>query len=144
MSDEHTGKILDVNLSTKQVKTVGLDAEVAHNFLGGLGLGIEILYDEVGPKVDAFSPDNILIIAAGTLSGTSAPTNGRTHVVTKSTLTGLLGMGNFGGWWSPRLRLAGFEAIIIRGKSSSPVYLWINDDTIELKSAENIWGKSTH
>lgn len=84
MNDGYMGKILEVNLSTKQTTAVDLDAKVVQNFIGGLGLGINILYDEVGPSVDVLSSDNIIIIATGPLSGTAAPTNGRTHMVTKS------------------------------------------------------------
>jgi len=136
-----SGKIIKVDLSRKQVAVVDLGEKVVQNFLGGLGLGIKILYDEVGPSVDALSPDNVIIIAPGSLSGTSAPTNGRTQVVTKSPLTGILGTGNFGGFWGPRLKRAGFEAIVIRGKSDKPVYLWVEDDIAEVRNAEHIWGK---
>ena len=139
----YSEKILDVNLSTRQAVVVDLDTKVARDFLGGLGLAIKILYDEVGPSVDAFSPHNIIIIAAGVLSGTAAPTNGRTEIMTKSPLTGIIGMGNFGGFWGPRLKLAGFEAVIIRGTCDSPVYLWIEDGLAKVKSAEHIWGKDS-
>lgn len=130
-------------MSTKQATAVDLEEKVVRNFLGGLGLGIEILYDKVGPNVDALSPDNIIVIAPGPLSGTAAPTNGRTHIVSKSPLTGIIGMGNFGGWWGPRLKLAGFEAVVVRGKSDSPLYLWIDDGVAQLNSARHLWGKDS-
>ena len=141
MNNGHIGRVIEVDLSMKQVNAVDLEGKAVRDFLGGLGLGIKTLYDEVGPNVDALSPDNVVMIATGPLSGTSAPTNGRTQVVTKSPLTGILGTGNFGGFWGPRLRRAGFEAVVIRGKSNSPVYLWIEDGTAELRSAEHLWGK---
>jgi len=141
MSDEYVGKILEVNLSKRRVEVVEIGGKVVQNVLGGLGLGIKVLYDEVGPNVDALSPDNVIIIAAGLLSGTSAPTNGRAQIVTKSPLTGIIGTGNFGGFWGPKLKLAGFEAIVIRDKSDMPVYLWIDDGAAELRSAEHLWGK---
>lgn len=143
MSNGYIGRILDVNLTTKGIAVVRLEEETVRNFLGGVGLGARILYEEVGPSVDPLSPENVVIVATGPLSGTMAPTNGRTEVITKSPLTGSIGRGNFGGWWGPRLKLAGFEAIVIRGKSDSPVYLWINDERIELRSAEHLWGKDT-
>jgi len=143
MTTGYIGKILEVNLPTKQVAAVGLEEEVVRNFLGGTGLGVKILYDEVGPDVDPLSPDNVVIIATGPLSGTAAPANGRTEAITKSPLTGIIGRGNFGGWWGPRLKLAGFEAVVVRGKSDSPVYLWINDDVAELRDAGHLWGKDT-
>ena len=143
MTTGYIGKILEVNLPTKQVAAVDLEEEVVRNFLGGTGLGVKILYDEVGPGVDPLSPDNVVIIATGPLSGTAAPANGRTEAITKSPLTGIIGRGNFGGWWGPRLKLAGFEAVVVRGKSDRPVYLWINDDVVELRSAEHLWGRDT-
>lgn len=141
MNEGYVGKILKVDLSTRQARAVDLQPTVVRNFIGGLGLGMKILYDEVGPDIDPLSPDNVIVLATGPLSGTTAPTNGRTHVVTKSPLTGIIGMGNFGGWWGPRLKLAGFEGIIIRGKSDKPVYLWIDNDVVEVRNAEHLWGK---
>lgn len=143
MSRGYTGKLLDVDLGAKQAVEIDLDEEILQDFIGGLGLAVKIMYDEIGPDIDAFSPKNIVIIATGPLSGTRAPTNGRTHIVTKSPLTGILGMGNFGGWWGPRLKRAGLEAIVIRGKSNAPVYLWIDEGTVQIKSAEHLWGKDT-
>jgi aldehyde:ferredoxin oxidoreductase len=143
MKKDLIGKILNVDLSARQVRAVELEEMVIYDYLGGLGLGVKILYDEVGPNVGALSPDNVIIIAPGLLSGTSAPTNGRAQIVTKSPLTGILGTGNFGGFWGPRLKLAGFEALVIRDKSDMPVYLWVDDGAAELRSAEHLWGKDT-
>lgn len=143
MGNGYIGKILNVDLSTKRAVTIDLDKKVMRNFLGGLGLGIKILYDEVAPSVDPMSPDNIIVIATGPLSGTTAPTNGRTEVITKSPLTGIIGRGNFGGYWGPRLKLAGLEAIVVRNKSERPVYLWIENGIAQVKSAEHVWGKDS-
>lgn len=139
----YTGKILDLNLSTKQVVANDLDAEVVRRFLGGLGLGLKVLYDEAGPDVDPLSPSNVIIIATGPLTATAAPTSGRTEIVTKSPLTGIIGRGNFGGWWGARLKLAGFDAIVVRNRCDRPVYLWIEDGLAELRSAKYLWGKDS-
>jgi aldehyde:ferredoxin oxidoreductase len=139
----YIGKILDINLTTKGVAAVNLKEEMVRNFLGGTGLGSKILYDNVGPHVDPLSPDNIVIIAPGPLSGTWAPATGRTEVITKSPLTGTMGRGNFGGWWGPRLKLAGFEGIVFRGEADTPVYLWIDNDKFEIRSGKHLWGKDT-
>lgn len=136
-------KILDIDLSRLEIHTIDLDPQIVENYIGGLGLGVKILYDEVGPDVDGLSPDNIIIIAPGPLTGTQAPTNSRTEVVTKSPYTGLIGLGNFGGFFGPRMRFAGYEAIIIRGASERPVYLWIDDEQVRLKSAGSVWGQDT-
>jgi len=138
------GRILEVDLSAGQTTVKDLEAEVVQNFLGGRGLGIKLLYDAVGPNVDPLSPDNNLIIATGVLSGTSAPSNGRTDVVTKSPLSGVIGTGNFGGYWGPRLRFSGFEGVVVRGESDRPVYLWIDEGVAQLRSAEHLWGKDTY
>jgi len=143
MSDRYLGKIVDVNLSTKQAKEVGLDPGTMQKFLGGQGLAIKILYDEVGPSVDPLSLDNIIIIAAGLLDGTARPTSFRAEIMTKSPLTGNIGRGNFGGSWGYRLKLAGYEALIFRGRSDKPVYLWIDDGIVEVKDAEHLWGKDS-
>ena len=126
------GKILDVGLSPIRTREKKLDVEAATKFLGGLGLGLKVLYDEVGPNVDPLDPENPIIIATGPLTGTAAPTSGRTEILTKSPLTGGIGRGNFGGWWGVRLKLAGFDAVIVRGKSNRPVYLWIESGLVDL------------
>lgn len=143
MRKGYIGKILDIDLSAKRVVAVDLDADVVRDFIGGTGLGAKILYDRVGPHVDPLSSDNVVVIATGPLSGTSAPANGRTEAITKSPLTGIIGRGNFGGWWGPRLKRAGFEAVVIRGEADFPVYLWINDESVEVRNAGHLWGKDT-
>ena len=137
----YSGRILVLDLSSKQVTVADLDEQMARKFLGGLGWGIKVLYDEVGPNVDPMSPENIVIVATGPLTGSTCPTNSRTEVITKSPLTGILGIGNFGGAFGRRLKLAGYDAVVVRGVSDRPVYLWIDDDKVELRSAEHLWGR---
>jgi aldehyde:ferredoxin oxidoreductase len=143
MTLKSAGRLLDVDLSRRQIKVIDINPKIAEEYLGGLGLGVKLVYDEVGPGVDGLSPRNIIVIAPGPLTGTSAPTNSRTTLITKSPYTGLLGMGNFGGFFGPKMRFAGLEAIVIRGASDSPVYLWIDDDQVQLNSAAHLWGKDT-
>lgn len=138
------GKLLDINLSTKEIKELELDKKVVQQYLGGQGIGVKIIYDQIEPKIDALSENNIIVLVTGPLSGTNAPSNGRTHVLTKSPITKTIGMGNFGGFWGPRLKKAGFEGVIIRGKSRNPVFVWIDDGNIKLKEADSLWGKDTH
>ena len=139
----YAGRILDVSLATKQVTARDLELDVTRRFLGGPGLGLKFLYEEVGPNVNPLSPENVIIIATGSLTATSAPTSGRDEIITKSPLTGIVGAGNFGGWWGARLKRAGFDAVIIRGEADKPVYLRIEDDFAEFKSAEHLWGKDS-
>jgi aldehyde:ferredoxin oxidoreductase len=137
------GKILRVNLSEKKCATESLDGKLAREYIGGRGLATKILYDEIDPTVDAFSPANKLIFATGPLTGTKAVGSSRTVVVTKSPL-GTIGNGNVGGYFGPELKFAGYDMIIFEGKASEPVYLWIDDDTVELRSARSLWGKTVH
>ena len=141
MSDTQIHRMLEINLSENQISSTILDEKILSSFLGGLGLGVKILYDETDPSIGALSPGNVIVFAAGLLSGTTAPTNGKAQVVTKSPLTGFLGTGSFGGFWGPRLKKAGFEAVVIRGKSKQPVYLLIDDEKVELREANHLWGK---
>jgi aldehyde:ferredoxin oxidoreductase len=143
MNSKYGEKILEANLSTKKVVVKEVDEKILQNFIGGFGLGIKILYDEQKPGIDPLSPDNVVILTTGTLSGTSAPANGKTQVITKSPLNGLLGAGTFGGWWGPRLKHAGFITLVVKGVSDKPVYLWINDGQAELRRAEHLWGRDS-
>ena len=138
------GKMLDVDLSRQRILKKSVDPEFARSYIGGMGFGCKILYDEVGPYVDPLGPDNILIFANGPLTGTKAPCSGRTEVTTKSPLTGSIGTGNTGGMWGTRLKHAGIDIIVVRGMAAEPVYLWIDDDRVELRNAHNLWGKDTH
>ncbi len=137
------GKILDVDLSSRRIATTDIDPDFARNFIGGMGFSSKILYDEVGPGVNPFSPANILIFANGPLTGSQAPCSARTEITTKSPLTGIIGTGNTGGLWGAALKHAGFDIAIIRNQSETPVYLSIDDTAVELKDAGHIWGKNT-
>ena len=143
ISNGWAGKILNVDLTTRKIETESLSKEFAIKYLGGSIFGARILYDEVGPEVDALSPENIIIIGQGPLSGTLAPSASRYQLVTKSPLTGILGRSNGGGNFGPEMKWAGYDLIIIRGKSENPVYLWIEDDHVELRDASHLWGQAT-
>jgi len=134
------GTKLQVNLPQKIVKEQ-LDPQLPQMFLGGLGFNAKILYDEVGPKVDPFSPDNVVVISPGALNGTGAPTACRTEVTTKSPLTGILGTGNFGGYWGQALKNAGYDTVVIKNRSPKPAYLLVDDDHVEIREAAHLWGK---
>ncbi|MFC2059825.1 aldehyde ferredoxin oxidoreductase family protein [Chloroflexota bacterium] len=137
------GKILNVDLSTGDIVKKDIDPKFAREFIGGMGFSCKILYDEVGPDVDPLGPDNIVIFANGPLNGTHAPCSGRTEITTKSPLTGRIGTGNTGGVWGARLKHAGYDVIIVRKQAAKPVYLWIDDDKVELREASHLWGQDT-
>jgi aldehyde:ferredoxin oxidoreductase len=135
------GKVLRVNLSTGKISTEALDPAVAKDYLGARGLGTKFMVDEVDPKVDPLSPENKLIFLPGPLTGSFAPSAGRYTVVTKGALTGAIASANSGGTWGPELKFAGYDAVIFEGAAPKPVYLWIKDQTVEIRDASHIWGK---
>jgi aldehyde:ferredoxin oxidoreductase len=136
------GKILRVNLTAGTVKVEPLNMDWAQSYLGSRGLGSKYLVEEVNPKVDPLSPENKLIWATGPLTGTMASTGGRYTVITKGPLTGAIACSNSGGYWGAELKMAGWDMVIFEGKSAKPVYLYINDDTVELRDAGHLWGQS--
>jgi aldehyde:ferredoxin oxidoreductase len=138
------GKILDVDLSAGRFSQKDIELEFARHYLGGMGFSSRILYDRVGAAVDPLSSDNIVIFANGPLTGTQAVSAGRTEITTKSPLAGIVGSGNTGGVWGAKLKHAGFDLIMVRGSAEKPVYLWIDDNQVELRKAGHVWGKTTH
>lgn len=135
------GKILRVNLTTKTIRTETVDELFASKYLGGRGWAIKYMLEEMDPTIDAFDPNNLMIFATGPLTGTVAPTGNRYMVVTKSPLTGALTNSNSGGFFPNEMKRTGFDLFIFEGKADTPVYLWVHNDHIELRSAEHIWGK---
>jgi len=138
------GRILRVNLTDGDYAVEDLDPDIARDYFGGRGVGSKILCDEVDPNVEPFSPENKLIFMTGPLTGTGAPCSSRYMVITKSPLTGTIACSNSGGFFGPELKFAGYDGIIFEGCADEPVYLWINDDEVEIRSAATLWGKTTH
>jgi aldehyde:ferredoxin oxidoreductase len=136
------GRILRVNLSAGTCKSEPLNMDWARAYIGSRGLGSKYLISEISPKVDPLSADNKLIWATGPLTGTMASTGGRYTVITKGPLTGAIACSNSGGYFGAELKMAGWDMIIVEGKSAKPVYLYINDDTAELRDASHLWGKT--
>ena len=137
-----TRKILRVDLGKGTCTPEPLNMEWAQKYLGQRGLASKYLADEVSPKTDPLSPENKLIFATGPLTGTAAATGGRYSVITKGPLTGAIACSNSGGHFGAELKNAGWDMIILEGRASDPVYLSINDDSVELKSAGHLWGTS--
>ncbi len=137
-------KILRVNLTTKKVTQEDVDPKIARDYLGGRGWAIHYLYNEMDPMADALSPENVLIFATGPLTATPAPTGNRYMVVTKSPLTGALAHSNSGGEFPTWMKRTGFDMFIFEGKSPEPVYVLVNEDQVEIRSAAHVWGKDAH
>ncbi len=139
----YSGKILRINLTDQSVKTEDLHESLARSFIGGAGFGIRLLFDEVKKGADPLGPENKLIFAPGPLSGTSVPCASRMAITGKSPLTGGVGMSLTGGYFPVELKFAGYDAMIIEGKSKDPVYISIKDGNVKFRSAEKVWGMKT-
>lgn len=136
------GSILRVDLTSGRVEREPLSEELRSNYVGGRGINARLLYSEVRPGTDGFAPENKLIFGTGPLTGTMVA-SGRINISAVSPLTGILGDSNAGSHFSPMLKYAGYDHVVISGKADHPVYLWIDDDTVEIRDARHLWGKMT-
>jgi aldehyde:ferredoxin oxidoreductase len=137
------GTILRVDLTEGKISKGKMSEELAHTYIGGRGLNARVLYDEVKPGTDPLGPDNKLIIGVGPCNGTLVPGSQRFTVTFKSPITGRYGDSNSGGSFGATLKYAGYDMVIIEGQAKEPVYLWIDDDKVEIRSARHLWGKTT-
>ena len=136
-------RIIRVNLTEKSVSVVSLNENLWRKYIGGSGLGAKMLYDEVDPKVDPLGEDNKIYFFTGPFCGSAIPTSGRHGAVTKSPLTGVFAESDIGGYWGFELKKAGYDGLVLEGKSDKPVYISIDDDSIVINDASNIWGKGS-
>jgi aldehyde:ferredoxin oxidoreductase len=139
----YTGVILRINLTNKEIDKEKIDVKLLNRFIGGRGLNVKFLYDEVKPRTDALGPDNKVIFGVGPCNGTSMTGSQRFNITSKSPLTGFLGDSNCGGDLGAELKYAGYDMVIIEGQSEKPVYIWINDEDIEIREAVHLWGETT-
>lgn len=131
---------LEVDLSRGSIDRVETDPNDTRLFMGGLGTNAKIMWDRVPAETDAFSEDNLLIFSSGLLCGTAAPGSNRTIVSTISPQTKLMAYSMMGGFFAPELKYAGYDKIVISGKSEELVYLWINNDKVEIRDASHLKG----
>jgi len=143
MSYGYTGKILHIDLNSRKQWIENPPENFYRTYWGGRALALYYMLSQMKPHTDPLSPDNLLIFAPGVITGTPAPAIPRYTVCAKSPLTGAQGEAEAGGWWGPELKKAGFDAIVIKGSSPTPVYLYIKDGKIEIKEATHLWGKDT-
>jgi len=136
-----TGYNLEVDLSRGNIERVETDPKLTELHLGGLGTNSKILWDRVPPETDPFSPDIPLMFGSGLLCGTPAPGANRTIITAYSPQTLLMGYSMMGGFWAPELKHAGYDKVIFRGKSPNLVYIWINNDKVEIRDANHLRGK---
>lgn len=136
------GRILKVNLTTGAIERGTIPAEYARDYIGGSGLGARLLWDAFDPAPDPLDPASPLVWMTGPLTGTGGPTTGRSNLCARSPHTGLWGEANIGGFMGPELRYAGYDILWITGRAAEPVYLWIFNDTVEIRPAGDLWGKA--
>ena len=138
--DGYMGKILRVNLTSKECTEEPLNPKYARDYIGGTGLGNRIIYDEVPPSTDPLSPESKIVFTTGPVTATNYPSGGRYQICFKSPLTGILCDASSGGYWGADLKRAGYDALIVEGAADEPVYLWIHNQKIEFRPAAHLWG----
>jgi aldehyde:ferredoxin oxidoreductase len=142
--DGWMGKMLRVDLGSGEIRDEIIDPQVAKDYIGGRGIGIYYLNRDVDPACDPLSPENVLVMAAGPLTGTGAPTGARYMVMTKSPLTGAITCSNAGGRFPTELKRSGYDGIVFFGRAQHPVYLYIDAGQAALRDASHLWGQTTH
>lgn len=138
----YKGKIAKINLSTNEISEFQVDPKILKKYVGGRGLAVKYLLEYVPDVISALSPENIIAIVNGALTGTLAPTAARVSFASKAPETGIMTTGNAGGEFGTKLKRAGYDGLIILGKSEKPIYLLIDEQGIKVKSAGHLWGKT--
>lgn len=136
------GKTVTIDLTDRKIEEGKSDIHILKSFIGGRGLGVKLYYDAIDPNIEPLSPENILVFATGPLTGTAAPMSGRHVMVSKSPLTGTIFDSSSGGFFGKELKFARIDALIIKGAAEKPVYIYIKNDEIEIKPANDLWGEN--
>ncbi len=139
----YAGKILRVNLSRRRIEIKNLSEEMCREYVGGKGFGAQILFEEMEPGTDPYDPSNLLIFATGPVNGTALSGAAKFCAIFKSPLTEIWGESQCGGYFAPQLKYAGYDMVIINGRSEKPVYITIKDDEVRVKDASHLWGEDT-
>ncbi len=134
------GNFLEVDLSTRETKNLGVEAATLKRFIGGSSLAARLVYDRIKPSKDPMSPDNPLVFASGPFTGSTIPMVSRLAVCGISPLTGIWGEATTGGTFPFRFKASGFDGVIISGKADKPVYLYLNNGKVEIRDASHLWG----
>lgn len=138
----HMGKFLFVDLTNRKVYEEELTEKMAREYIGGYGFGVRVLMEKMKPGVDPLSPDSILGIGTGPLTGTGVASTSRFTAMGKSPLTGYWGDSNCGGDMAASIKAAGYDAVFFEGQADSPVYLYCTDEKVEIRKADHLWGKN--
>jgi len=138
-----TNRVAWIDLNTSNIEYKGVDESDAKKYIGARGLGVKYVFEN-GPTVEPFSPDNLLCIMNGPLTGTDVNMSGRLAVVTKSPLSGTVADSHMGGWTAAKLKWAGFDGLVFKGKADKPTYAYVADGQVTLHDASDLWGKGIH
>jgi aldehyde:ferredoxin oxidoreductase len=140
----YMGKVLHVDLTTGEIREEDLDLDLARDYIGDWGIGARLAYDLIKPHIDALSAENYIIIGAGPLCGTICPSSARVHLWTKFPVTNTIGPAGGPLGFGSRLKYAGYDELVITGRSENPVYLEITDEGVEIRDAGDLWGKDIY
>jgi len=144
MASGYWNKILRIDLTDRKITKEGIDDEVCKLFVGGAGIGAKILWEEVPPAINPLDANNKLIFAGGPFQGHPVPGSAKFSIISKSPLTNTYADSAAGAGWGPLFKKAGYDVLVIQGKSENPVYVYIEDDKVELKNATHIWGMDSY
>ncbi len=133
-------KMIKIHLSSAEISSMPVPEELERDYMGGEGIGTRLIWDMVPPKADPLGPNNAIVFASAPLNGTAFPAGPRGTVVFKSPETGTISMSNMGGHWGAHMRMAGYELIAVNGSAPKPVYIMIDDNSIEIRDAGHLWG----
>jgi aldehyde:ferredoxin oxidoreductase len=139
----YAGKTAWIDLTHKEVEITTTDSELMKLYMGGTGFGVKLLYDHIKPGTDPLGPENLLIFAAGPLTGSDSPSSSRMAVTARSPLTGAVGMATSGGHFPSEMKYAGFDIIAIKGAAKEPTYLLLDKGRVSFRSAKKLWGMNT-
>ena len=143
MMGGYAGRYLYVDLTSGKIQVRELPRAWARDYLGGTGVAARFLWEELYAGVDPLGPDNVIVFGTGPATGALGHATGRLVIASKSPLTGLWGESHVGGHLAPEIKYAGYDFIAVRGRSDRPVYLWVDDDHVEIRPADHLWGKTT-
>ncbi len=144
MVDGYMGKVLRIDVTRGKIETNSFEEATLRKYIGGSGLGAKILNEESDKNTDPLGPDNPLIFMTGPLTGTKALSSGRCSIIARSPLTSIWGESNVGGTWGTKLKQAGYDGVIITGKSEESIYIYIDQEKVAIRKASHIWGKDTY
>jgi aldehyde:ferredoxin oxidoreductase len=139
----YMGRLLRIDLTSGKIEAQELDDKTARMVIGGTGLAAKILWEETDAATDPLGPDNLICFFTGPCTGTPVPTSGRLGIASLSPMTGIWGESSLGGSWAVELKRAGYDGLVVSGAADKPVYIFIDDDTVEIRSAEHLWGNDT-